>query len=167
MTYPTISIAPTTPVSPSAPETTLSTRFGPVAVDAARLITFSGGLLGFARHECFLLTEVPGRDVAFKLLQAADDPELGFLVLPLDRRTGPIARADLEAAATRLGFAADALAVLAVITLKQEADGVRCTVNLRAPLLIDTERRIGCQHVLASDAYAVRAPLPLGPTDGR
>lgn len=152
-------LAHTPPAPPTDPTTTLATRFGPVTVDPERMISFERGLLGFARHKRFLLTEVPGRDVAFKLLQAVDDPELGFLVLPLDPETGPIIRADLEAAAVTLGFAPDALAVLAIVTLRNEADGPRCTANLRAPLLVDTERRVGCQYVLASEAYDLRHAL--------
>lgn len=155
-------LADTPPAPPADPKTTLATRFGTVTVDPERLLGFERGLLGFDRHRRFLLTEVPGRDVAFKLLQAVDDPELGFLVLPLDPETGPIARTDLDAAAATLGVAPGSLAVLAIVTLRSEADGLRCTANLRAPLLIDSDRRLGFQHVLASDAYPVRHPLQPG-----
>jgi len=155
-------LAKTSPAPPGAPQTTLATRFGAVAVEPKRLISFEGGLLGFTRHRDFVLTEIPGRDVAFKLLQALDDPELGFVVLPLDPDRGPIARPDLEAAARALALPFSALAVLAVITLRSEPDGVRCTANLRAPLLLDTERRLGWQYVLASDAYAIRHQIQPG-----
>lgn len=140
----------------------IQTRFGPIAFDPARTVTIARGLLGFPGRVRFVLAEVPERDVPFKLLQALDDPELGFLVLPLERERGPIARADLAQAARGLGFDWEALAVVAIVSLRAEAGGVRCTANLKAPLLIDTGRRLGCQYVLASDTYELRHPLPFG-----
>jgi len=77
-----------------------------------------------------------------------------------------VAPAAATAVALELGFVGvfdvEALAVLAVITLRSEPDGVRCTANLRAPLLLDTERRLGWQYVLASDAYAIRHQIQPG-----
>jgi flagellar assembly factor FliW len=139
----------------------LTTRFGPVAVDPARLITVPAGLFGFAHRSRFVLTALPGREAPFKLFQSVDDPDLGFLVLPLDAARGPIARADLEAAAAKLGIPMEALVALAIVTLRAMPNDLRCTINLKAPILIDSGRQIGAQHVLANDAYEVRQPLAL------
>jgi flagellar assembly factor FliW len=138
----------------------IPTRFGMLAQDAERMIVFPRGLLGFAGQHRFLLTEIPGADAAFKLLQSVDDPELSFVVLPLHAHEGPIAGADLVAARNALAIEDAALAVLAIVTLRAGAERVDCTVNLRAPLLIDTDRRLGYQYVLPSDAYPMRHPLP-------
>lgn len=150
------------PVGPLTAGREIQTRFGPIAVDPARTVTIARGLLGFPGRVRFALAAVPERDVPFKLLQALDDPELGFLVLPLDHESGPIARADLAQAARGLGFESQALAAIAIVSLRAESGGIRCTANLKAPVLIDTARRLGAQYVLASDAYQLRHPLPLG-----
>lgn len=155
-----------TPVAATDPDL-IASRFGPIALDPERVITFQNGLLGFAGHGRFQLSEVPGCETAFKLLQAIDDAGLGFFVLPLDPDNGPIAAADLDAACRTLGFERGALAVLAVVTVRAEADGVRCTANLRAPLLIEATRRLGCQYVLGNDAYAIRHALEPGNGHGR
>jgi flagellar assembly factor FliW len=85
---------------------------------------------------------------------------LAFVVLPLDRQGGPIATADLVAACDTLAFDWEVSVVLAIVTLRPEAGRVDFTANLRAPLVIDTTRRLGCQHVLVDEAYPLRHPLP-------
>ncbi len=139
---------------------TVDTRFGSFAVDPERVITFAPGPLGFADRKRFVLADLPEPGVPFKLLQCLDDPELAFVVLPLDPREGPISASDLEAACQAEAIARDALAVLGIVTVRAEDDGVHFTVNLRAPILIDTARRTACQHVMADDQYALRHPLP-------
>ena len=138
----------------------LATRFGALAPDPERIIVFPHGLLGFADRRRYLLAEVSGAPAVFKLLQSVDDAELRFVVLPLDLSDGPIAGADLSAARSALAIEDTALAVLAIVTLRAEAERVDFTVNLRAPLLVDTDRRLGWQHVLPNEIYPLRHPLP-------
>lgn len=140
----------------------IATRFGTLTQDPERTIIFRHGLLGFTDQRRYLLTEIPGADAVFKLLQSLDDPELSFVVLPLDPSDGPIAGADLVAARKTLAIEEDALAVLAIVTLRAEHERVDFTVNLRAPLLIDTLQRLGYQYVLPNDGYPLRHPLPRG-----
>lgn len=143
----------------------IATRFGPLAQDPERIIVFRHGLLGFADQHRYALTDIPGADAVFKLLQSIDDPELSFVVLPLDASDGPIASADLVAARRALAIEEAALAVLTVVTLRAEHERVDFTVNLRAPLLIDTVRRLGSQYVLPDDTYPLRHPLRRGAAD--
>jgi flagellar assembly factor FliW len=138
----------------------IATRFGPLVLDPGRLITLPSGLLGFADCQRFALADLPDPEGPLKLLQSIDEAELAFLVLPIDPTTGPIARRDLELACQALGFYWSALAVLGLVTVRPEAGGVRFSINLKAPLLIDTGRQIGRQHVFAGDAYPLRYDLP-------
>ena len=141
--------------------TALATRFGPIPIRPERVITFPHGLFGYGGQTQFLLADVPERDVPFKVLQSADDPEVGFLVVPIEAEDGPIARADLERACHDLGFAMDRLIVLAIVTLRAEPGAARGTLNLKAPVLIDSGRLQGCQYVLADGRYALQVPLPI------
>lgn len=144
------------------PPRSIVTRFGAITLDAERLVTFPKGLLGFAPQQRFALTDLPEAQTAFKLLQSVDDVELAFLVLPIDPDLGPIERSDLELACAGLGFAWPSLAVLGIVTVRASSSAVSFTVNLKAPLLIDTRRRIGHQHVFARDAYSLHHPLHAG-----
>lgn len=151
--------APPQPVPADLPAS-LATRFGEVRLDGDRLITFPAGLLGFADCRRYALADLPGRPVAFKLLQSVDEPELAFLVLPLDLAAGPIGRDDLEQACDELGLESSTLVALALVTLRQQDGKVHFSINLKAPLLIDSRRQLGRQHVFAGDAYALRHDLP-------
>lgn len=146
--------------------TSVTTRFGAVELDPERIVTFPTGPLGFADRCRFILADGPDPRGTFKLLQCLDDPDLAFLVLPLDPGAGPISSDDLYAACQTRGLDWAVLAVLGIVTVRPESDGVRFSVNLKAPLLIDTRRRSGCQHVLASDRYHIREALPLGSHHG-
>jgi flagellar assembly factor FliW len=144
----------------------VETRFGAVELDPERIVTFSAGPLGFADRCCFLLVDAPDPRAAFKLLQCLDDPELAFLVLPLDPEAGPISADDLRAACRTRALDFASLAVLGIVTVRADPEGTRFTINLKAPLLIDTHRRSGCQHVLASERYRIRESQPLGSDHG-
>ena len=145
---------------PAAAPSSISTRFGMLALDPARLITLPAGLLGFADCQRFALADLPEPQGPFKLLQSVDEPELAFLVLPIDPNADLIAHGDLELACQVLGIGWPALAVLALVTIRPEAEGVHFSINLKAPLLIDTGRQTGCQHVFAGEAYPLRYDLP-------
>ena len=152
--------APPQPMPEPDLPASLATRFGEVALDRDRLITFPAGLLGFADCRRYALADLPGRPVAFKLLQSVDEPELAFLVLPLELDEGPIGRDDLAQACDELGLEWQALVALALVTLRQEDGGVHFSINLKAPLLIDSRHQLGRQHVFAGDAYLLRHDLP-------
>ncbi len=163
MTEPATRLSPQVQLPDAAPElpAALATRFGEVELDGDRLITFPHGLLGFADCRRYALTDLPGREVAFKLLQSIDQPELAFLVLPLELAGGPISRDDLGQACEELGIEWPSLVALAIVTVRQEEGGeVHFSVNLKAPLLIDSARQVGHQHVFLAEGYPLRHDLP-------
>ncbi|HEX5794256.1 MAG TPA: flagellar assembly protein FliW [Geminicoccaceae bacterium] len=151
---------PPQPVEPPAAPASIPTRFGELAVSPERLIAFPSGVLGFAECQRYALADLPDPQVVFKLLQSIDAPELAFLVLPLDPAAGPIGRSDLERACRELGFDWHTLVVLGIVTIRSDPEGVRFSINLKAPLLIDSRRQVGRQHVFASEVYPLRHDLP-------
>lgn len=155
-----------TPPAAAAPTDTadsrsITTRFGDLVIDQEKIITFIDGLYGLEQHCHYLLTNVPDWPEVFKLLQAVDDPKLSLIVLPLEGVGGPIDREDFARACQMLGFDEEATTVLGIVTMRANSDGQAFTVNLKAPLLIDTSRRLGRQHVFASEKYHLRHPLPV------
>ncbi len=154
MNHPSASPALAAPAS-------ISTRFGEIAIDQAKLLDFPQGLLGFEHRRAYILAEIAAGSAWFKLLQAVEDPSLGFVVAPLDPAAGLIASADLEQAARVCQIPwADAL-ILMIVTLRRAGPGLTLTANLQAPLLIDTTRRIGRQHVFDHERYSLRHSLRL------
>lgn len=137
------------------------TRFGELVIDESKVITFVDGLYGFEDHHQYFLTSVPDWPDIFKLLQAVDDPQLSLIVLPLEATGGPIDADDFAQAYQALAFNQAATTVLGIVTMRADAENQMFTVNLKAPVLIDTDRRQGRQHVFASDKYRLRHPIPV------
>ncbi|MBX6321712.1 MAG: flagellar assembly protein FliW [Rhodospirillaceae bacterium] len=150
------------PPSESSPDKELlvNTRFGVVAVQAGSVIDMPQGPLGFTQHRRFVLIELPNPKLApFRLLQSLSDAEVSFVVTPLRPESGLIDLGDIEEACNTSGFSVSEALVLLIVTVRQEAGRIVTTVNLRAPVVLDPNRRVARQVVLANPDYAVRHPL--------
>ncbi len=143
------------------PRLVIESRFGTLAVAAHNSVAFPHGLLGFGEYRRYALAELADpRYPQFRVLQCLDNHELAFLVVALEPASGIVDPADLAAACAKLGFSEGDLAVLLIVTIRRTPDqGPHVSANLRAPLLIDTARRIGVQYVLPSESYPVRYPI--------
>lgn len=139
---------------------TVKTRYGEVVVEHESLLSFPLGLIGFGDCHSFALIDLPadGRR-SFKLLQCVDQPELSFTVVPASAAAARFAAGDLAEAAAHHEIAGGALAVLLIVTAHRGAEGLELTANLRAPILLDTARRQGFQHVMPSEMYPLRHRL--------
>lgn len=127
-------------------------------VSSERPIRFPQGLPGFPHLTRFRLAPLAGT-AASLLLAALDDPGIRFVVLP--HGAGLLAEDDVAAACeAALGCTPADSTVLLVVSLQDVAGERRAFVNLRAPILLDTVRRVAVQHVLPNPFYPVRYPLP-------
>ena len=134
----------------------LETRFGPVPVDPDRQIRFRGGLPGFPKVEWFQLDPIPGLTSELLILQAVDAPGIGFITLPLPDDIPVLRQSDLADVSRMLDIAPGELMILAIVTLAASHEGIEKYLNLRAPLFIDTGRKVGAQVVLADARYPLR-----------
>jgi flagellar assembly factor FliW len=129
---------------------------------AAATIAFPQGLPGFPGATRFALMPLGPAAGGMLVMQCADEPDLRFLVLPYQDDRLPLRRADLDRACALAGMPSQHAAVLLVVTRRPAVTGGEdgeLFVNLRAPVLVDTERRTAVQCVLPSPDYAVRHPL--------
>lgn len=138
----------------------IESRFGTLTVRPDTAILFPQGLLGFADYRDFALADLPsGKQPQFKALQCLSDPGLAFLVAPLPSGSTAIDAADVEEACHSLSIAPEDLAILVIVTVRRDDDGAHVSVNLRAPVLIDTRQRIARQYVLPNNKYDIRHKL--------
>jgi flagellar assembly factor FliW len=141
---------------------TISTLMGDREFRWDKAIYMPAGLSGFSDNNVFALANFPSEiSNSFKLLQCLTDPELAFIVAPYNTESGLIAHEDIDPLAASHGIAQENLAIILIITL-QKADGaqdVEMTVNLRAPILIDTNRQTAFQVRLNRPQYDFRHPL--------
>lgn len=133
-------------------------RFGELQIKDEDIIVFPSGILGFDDVKRYVLLE-HSEDGAFHILQAVDDPAVAFVLI--DPRTfRPDYKIDIDpaqVAALALDDEADAV-VMAIVTVP-EGDPAGMTANLRAPLVFNVRKRLGCQVVLPEGPWGVRHPI--------
>lgn len=124
-----------------------TTRFGTLAVDVDDLLHFPHGVIGFEDCRQWLLLADPANS-AVGWLQSADRPETALAVVS-PRRFQPDYRVKLaENKLSPLAMAEhDRLYVLCVVSKKTGS----CVMNLRAPILINLDRRLGYQLVTCDE----------------
>ena len=130
-----------------------------VTARRADLFTLPAGVYGF--ESCRTYALVPSGREKLWWLQSADRAELVFLVAdPFHYFPGY--EADVPPVElAQVGVSSDAtLMVLVIVTLPQR-DGEGPTANLRAPLVLDVDGRVGRQVVLADERYGVQTPFAL------
>lgn len=129
-------------------------HFGEIDIESDKVFNFPDGLLGFEEFNNFVLINHE-ETAPLRWLISVDDPTIGFpLINPwmVDLEYKPGRSIDLESEA-----------VFVVITLGNK-DRVM-TANMKAPLVLDVNMRIGRQIVISSDKYSTKQPV-LRPTEG-
>jgi flagellar assembly factor FliW len=123
-------------------------------------INFPAGLPGFPTAHRFELAPWGPAGSPFLLLSSADDPNVGFVVVP-PWVFYPEYEFELDnGMAERLGLgeASDAV-VFAVVTLRDRPED--STLNLLGPIVVNRFTHDAAQVVLPSAGYSVRAPLAI------
>ena len=134
--------------------------FGRFEFDHDRTITFPKGIPGFHGYQEFGLTQLPECfEADLMLLQSIEPADLSFIVRAHTPAPGLIQPEDLAEAARDLGIDEEDCGVMLITTFHNFAEGSKLSVNLRAPVLVDTAKRLAWQFVLSNDSYSVRHML--------
>lgn len=124
-----------------------TTRFGTLSVDVDDLIQFPHGLVGFEDCRHWVLLADPDNH-AVGWLQSAERPATALAVVSPRRFAGDYRVRVSHGQLTSLVLAdRDRLYVLCVVS-KQNGHYV---MNLRAPVLVNLDRRLGCQVITSDD----------------
>ena len=121
------------------------------------VIEFPAGIPGFENCRHFVLITSPDLS-PLQCLQAVDVPNASFLAIDptlIDESYDLTLR---EFERFRIAAGRDPLLWLALVTVA----GEDATVNLRAPIVINPTRMLGCQFIRDDRDYPVHLPLNLG-----
>lgn len=136
---------------------TVASRFGEITIDTRNTLMFSRGMLGMPGKHHFALASFPNDKMQqFKLLQSLDDHTLSFITLPLEIDNPIVEKDDILMACQALGIPLGDLALLLVVSVYRTPETTRITVNARAPLFLDAEKKWGVQHVFPNSKYKVQ-----------
>ena len=128
----------------------LKTKFGPVQVEENMIISFPRGILGFADYHSYIILEQ--EQSVFSFLQSVDEPSLSFVVImpELVRADYSVELSDEEVELLQIGAPEDGK-VYGIVTIPENV--AEMTVNLQAPVVINTKERLGAQLIISGDKY--------------
>jgi len=130
-------------------------HFGVIDVDEADIIYFPEGIPGFENSKRYKLIRHDEGDSVFFWLQSVDMPELCFVV------TDPFMvydgyGVDIDDEDVKLLEITDANKVLTltIVVIPENLDEIR--VNLKAPIIINTEKKLGKQIIQQNENLPIR-----------
>ncbi len=134
-----------------------TSRFGQVQLNNEDIITFSEGLLGFQDLRTFVLLDDPNDDI-FAWLQSCESPAIAFPVLEpeLFSETYKInlSKSDLEILQLPDSKKARAFCIVTI-----PDDPTMMTANVKAPIVVNVDKKRARQCVLQDNHLAIREPI--------
>jgi len=134
-----------------------TSRFGRVTISEQDIINFKEGLLGFAALRNFVFLDDPQDDI-FTWLQSCEDPNVAFPVLEPQLygadskfKIGPRDLNQLGAEST------ENCVFFSIVTIPD--DPTNMTANLKAPVVLNLDKKSARQCVLQNNKLAIREPI--------
>lgn len=134
-----------------------TSRFGVVEVPDKDILTFPEGIFGFNTLRQFVLLDDPNDEI-FAWLQSCEEPGLAFPILEPE-----IFAANYKVNLSRYDYEALQMndmkraRIFNIVTIPEDA--TQMTANLKAPIVLNIEKRYGKQVVLQENDYQIKFPI--------
>ncbi len=125
--------------------------FGTIEIDDEKIITFSGGIVGFPDLKKFTLLYDAEKAGGIKWLQSLDEPAFAMPVMdPLyvKESYNPVVEDELLKSLGELK--PEETLVLVTVTVPKELRNM--SVNLQAPIVVNAENKSACQIIVDNDS---------------
>jgi len=139
---------------PAESLTIQTTQFGIVEVDAAGVIHFPKGLLGFEHRNQFIIIKNDEHE-PFAHLQSVEDPSLTFIIVN-PRLFFPNYKVQVDRPEIAELSVTDLSRVNTWVIVTVPDEIASMSANLQGPLLINRDKNIGKQVVLMRSTYTTR-----------
>jgi flagellar assembly factor FliW len=131
-----------------------SQRFGVVDLEDDAVLSFPSGIIGFPREQAFALIPHQGSNY-LAWLQSVHNPALAFPVVSAHFYGDTYPDVSVVEPAHVAGVSGTA-ADLAVLLVLCAPIGQPATVNLMAPIIVNSETRTGAQVILEGSRFSTR-----------
>lgn len=134
--------------------------FGTIDIEDEKVITLEGGMIGFPFLQKFTLIfdeEKEKKATSIMWLQSMDEGEVAFPVMhpnEIKPDYNPTVNDEMLASLGKL----DDENTYVLVTVTAAAEARETTVNLKAPIVINTDTKKGCQ-IIVEDDYPVKFNL--------
>lgn len=132
-----------------------TTHFGNVEINEENILDFQEGILGFEGINKFGIINSEDPESPFCWIQAIEKPELAFaLVDPFAIKKDYDFELNDEKASSLGVEDPSQVAVYAIVVIPE--DTKKTSMNLKAPIIVNTKTKKAAQIILDSDKYTVR-----------
>ena len=128
-------------------------HFGEIEYDPNKIITFPQGIPGFPTNKQFLLMSEDDEEDTFFWLQSVDDGEVAFTLMNVYKVLPDYDPKVDQDELKELGELTS-LDIYNIVVIPEYVRQMR--VNLKAPIVINTEAGLGMQVVCINDEYPIR-----------
>lgn len=131
--------------------------FGEIDLSEDKIITFKQGIFGFENFKQYTLLydNEDGKTPVISWLQSIEEPTLALPVITPDiikPDYNPSINTDVLTSLGKL----DSQNTVLLLTLTVPRDLTQMTTNLKAPIIINTNTKTGCQTVAENDDYVIK-----------
>ena len=138
-------------------QSSFKTRFGEVTYNQAAVLDFPNGLLGMPNQDKFFIAKMPVEKLKnFQVMQSLVDDTISFAILPLDFLEEGLEADDINEIKAVMEIKGDEMLIMLIASIQHTSSGARLSVNLRAPVFINTITKEAYQIVLANNKYQVQ-----------
>ena len=126
--------------------------FGEIEIDDDKIITIEKGMIGFPELKKFALifNEEKGKEAKIMWLQSMDEPAVAFPVVHPNEVKPDYNPTVNDEVLAPLGALNDENTYV-LVTVTATPDVKKSTVNLKAPVVINTDTKKGCQIIVEED----------------
>ena len=134
-----------------------TTRFGDMDIDESRVVCMKDGMLGFENLKKYVLL-MHGENIPFWWFQSVEDGSVAFVVINslVVKQDYEAVLSDAEVKSLEIVSPEDTI-LLSVVTIR--SDPFKVTVNLRAPVVVNTKKMLAKPLVLVKQDYSVQYPI--------
>ncbi len=130
-------------------------HFGDIEIDENKIVTFNDGIPGFDELKRFVVLYSGDENSPFRWLQCVDDGEIVFAVInPFMVVTDYDIEIPEEVISNLDIKSLEDVMVLSIVVVPDDIN--KMTMNLKAPIIINTKNNRGMQVILDTDRYSVR-----------
>jgi flagellar assembly factor FliW len=131
-----------------------TSRFGEIDIDESKIIEMRGGILGFVSQKRFIMISHE-EGSPFHWFQSLDDGSIAFITMnPFIIKSDYEPEIDNHTAEALEVDKAEDIELMVILTVRSEP--VKMTANLRAPLVINRQKKLASQVILEDEQYPVR-----------
>jgi flagellar assembly factor FliW len=131
-------------------------RFGQVEIDSDDVITMVDGILGFEEVKRYVVINHRHDKDLFKWLQALDRSDLAFVVMRPEKVFGDYVLDMSPEDLKKLQVQDEKELIVYAITVIPHNNPMDITVNLKAPVVVNSRNRLADQVIVSTEGYTLR-----------